>query len=30
MTTNLNHRLARYAPTVLSLFRLVYGLLFAA
>jgi putative oxidoreductase len=30
MTTNLNLRLARYAPTVLSLFRLVYGLLFAA
>ena len=30
MTTNLNHRLARYAPPVLSLFRLVYGLLFAA
>ena len=25
-----NHRLARYTPTVLSLFRLVYGLLFAA
>jgi putative oxidoreductase len=30
MTTNLNYRLARYTPTVLSLFRLVYGLLFAA
>ncbi|HWF29893.1 MAG TPA: DoxX family protein [Mycobacterium sp.] len=30
MTTNLNHRLARHAPAVLSLFRLVYGLLFAA
>jgi putative oxidoreductase len=30
VTTNLNHRLARYAPAVLSLFRLVYGLLFAA
>ena len=30
MTTNLNHRLARYAPAVLSLFRLVYGLFFAA
>lgn len=29
MTTNLNQRLARYAPAVLSLFRLVYGLLFA-
>ncbi len=29
MTTNLNRRLARYAPAVLSLFRLVYGLLFA-
>jgi putative oxidoreductase len=27
---NLNHRLAQYAPAVLSLFRLVYGLLFAA
>lgn len=30
MTQNLNQRLARYAPAVLSLFRLVYGLLFAA
>jgi putative oxidoreductase len=29
MTSNLTHRLARYAPAVLSLFRLVYGLLFA-
>ena len=29
MTTNLNRRLARYAPAVLSLFRSVYGLLFA-
>ena len=29
MTTNLTPRLARYAPAVLSLFRLVYGLLFA-
>jgi putative oxidoreductase len=26
----LNHRLAHHAPAVLSLFRLVYGLLFAA
>jgi putative oxidoreductase len=30
VTTNLDHRLAGYAPAVLSLFRLVYGLLFAA
>lgn len=30
MTTKLNRRLAGYAPAVLSLFRLVYGLLFAA
>ncbi len=30
MTKKLNHRLARRAPTVLSLFRLVYGALFAA
>jgi putative oxidoreductase len=29
MTRNLNYRLARHAPAVLSLFRLVYGLLFA-
>lgn len=29
MTTKLNHRLASYTPTVLSLFRLVYGFLFA-
>lgn len=29
MTTNLDRRLARYAPAVLSLFRLVYGILFA-
>jgi hypothetical protein len=29
MTTNLNRRLARYAPAVLSLFRLGYGVLFA-
>lgn len=29
MTTNLNRRLARYAPAVLSLFRVIYGLLFA-
>jgi len=29
MTNNLNQRLARYSPTVLSLFRFVYGLLFA-
>ncbi len=29
VTTTLNHRLARYEPAVLSLFRLVYGLLFA-
>ncbi|WAJ46706.1 DoxX family protein [Mycobacterium sp. Aquia_216] len=29
MTTKLNHRLAGYTPTVLSLFRLVYGFLFA-
>jgi putative oxidoreductase len=29
VTRNLTHRLARYAPAVLSLFRLVYGLLFA-
>jgi putative oxidoreductase len=29
VTNNLNHRLARCAPAVLSLFRLVYGLLFA-
>ena len=30
VTTNLNHRLACYAPAVLGLFRLVYGLFFAA
>ncbi len=30
MTTNLDRRLDRYAPAVLSVFRLVYGLLFAA
>lgn len=30
MTTNLDQRLARYAPAVLSVFRCVYGLLFAA
>ena len=30
MTTNLDQRLDRYAPAVLSVFRLVYGLLFAA
>ena len=29
MTTNLNRRLDRYSPAVLSLFRFVYGLLFA-
>ncbi|CAM4278483.1 DoxX [Mycobacterium basiliense] len=29
MTTNLSDRLARYSPAVLSLFRFVYGLLFA-
>jgi putative oxidoreductase len=29
MTTNLDRRLAGYAPVVLSLFRFVYGLLFA-
>lgn len=29
MTRNLHQRLARYAPAVLSLSRLVYGLLFA-
>jgi len=29
VTTTLNHRLARFEPAVLSLFRLVYGLLFA-
>ncbi|QLL08953.1 DoxX family protein [Mycobacterium vicinigordonae] len=29
MTNNLNERLAGYSPAVLSLFRLVYGLLFA-
>jgi putative oxidoreductase len=29
VTTNLNTRLARFAPAVLSLFRLVYGFLFA-
>jgi putative oxidoreductase len=29
VTTNLDTRLARYAPAVVSLFRLVYGLLFA-
>ncbi|HWS90970.1 MAG TPA: DoxX family protein [Mycobacterium sp.] len=28
--TKLNHRLARYAPAALSVFRLVYGVLFAA
>lgn len=28
-TTNLNHRLDAYAPVVVSLFRLVYGFLFA-
>jgi putative oxidoreductase len=30
VTTKLNRRLTNYAPAVLSLFRLVYGLLFAA
>jgi putative oxidoreductase len=30
VTKNLSHRLAPYAPTVLSLFRLVYGFLFTA
>jgi putative oxidoreductase len=30
VTTNLDQRLARYAPAVLSVFRCVYGLLFAA
>jgi putative oxidoreductase len=30
VTNSLNLRLARFAPAVLSLFRLVYGLLFAA
>jgi len=30
VTKTFNDRLADYAPTVLSLFRLVYGLLFAA
>jgi putative oxidoreductase len=30
VTTKLNHHLAGYTPTVLSLFRLVYGFLFAA
>lgn len=30
MTRNLDQNLARYAPAVLSLFRLIYGLLFAA
>ena len=30
MTTNLTHRLAAFSPAVLSLFRLVYGFLFAA
>jgi putative oxidoreductase len=30
VTKTLDHRLAHYAPTVLSLFRLVYGLLYAA
>jgi putative oxidoreductase len=29
MTKKLNHRLASYSPAVLSLFRLVYGILFA-
>jgi putative oxidoreductase len=29
VTNNLNSRLARYEPAVLSLFRLVYGLMFA-
>jgi putative oxidoreductase len=29
MTMNLNPRLTRYTPAVLSMFRLVYGLLFA-
>jgi putative oxidoreductase len=29
VTTKLNHRLDRYTPAVLSLFRLVYGFLFA-
>ncbi|OBF22617.1 DoxX family protein [Mycobacterium kubicae] len=29
MTTNLDRRLAGYSPVVLSVFRLVYGLLFA-
>lgn len=30
MTKTVEHRLARHAPAVLSLYRLVYGLLFAA
>ncbi|OBH53262.1 DoxX family protein [Mycobacterium sp. E2479] len=30
MTINLDQRLARHAPTVLSVYRCVYGLLFAA
>ena len=30
VTTDLDRRLGRYAPAVLSVFRLVYGLLFAA
>lgn len=30
MTNNLDRRLARYTPAVISLFRLVFGLLFAA
>jgi putative oxidoreductase len=29
MTTNLTHRIAGFSPAVLSLFRLVYGILFA-
>ncbi|OBK28908.1 hypothetical protein A5634_19565 [Mycobacterium asiaticum] len=29
MTTTLNHRLAAFSPAVISLFRLVYGTLFA-
>jgi putative oxidoreductase len=30
VTTNLNHRLDGYAPVVVSVFRVVYGFLFAA
>ena len=29
MVNNLNQRLDRYAPAVLSVFRVIYGLLFA-